>query len=184
MYNPFSVYTVIPWAILFNVVEALIIIGLDALIGAPFNDTIKAYLCLVLFIVNLTYLIYTILIHLRLFYVKRRGKTCYPVTFLDLLNILIASSLVWQWLFMALYFLDHTMYTDVLSDANVPHMFFNVYLKFYAYSVLALNGSITTIAPLLIVSELAQALAVLYYQILSIIVLGALLTYLLDLLSN
>lgn len=188
MYNPFSVYTVIPWAILFNVSEAVILALLDAMIGEAFNDAIKACITLILFIVNFVYIIYTIGIHMSLFYRKYRVKCkkgpLYPVTFLDLFNLLISASLIWVWLFMSLYFFDHATYSDVLSEANQPHTFYKVYLKFYAYALMALNGSGTTIFPLLIVSELAQGLASLYYQVLTVIILSGLLSYLLDLLHN
>lgn len=188
IYNPFSVYTIVPWAVLFNISEALLMIALDALIGPTFNDTVKAWLCLVLFILNMGYILYTIVIHVNLFYmkprVKKRKDALYPITMTDLLNILIAGPLIWIWLFLSLYFFDHAMYTDVVTRLNKPHMFFNVYFKFLAYTLVALNGATTTIIPILTLSELAEGFSALYYQVTSVIVLAGLLTYWLNLLED
>lgn len=187
MYSPFSVYTVIPWAIIFNVVPALLMMALDALLGASFDNGVKASLTLILFIFNLLYMIYVILIHMRLFYVrctsKQRRSGLYPITFADLFNMVLASPLIWCWLFLSLYFFDDTMYTDVVNPLNVSGMFYRVYLKFFTYAVHAINGSSTTILPIRILSELAQAISILYYQLLTVIIIGALLSYLLELLD-
>lgn len=85
---------------------------------------------------------------------------------------------------MSLYFFDHTMYTNVLVDSNQPHTFYKVYFKFYAYALVALNAGVTTIFPLLTLSEVAQALGLLYYQILVVLVLAGFLSYLLDTLKE
>lgn len=84
------------------------------------------------------------------------------------------------WLFMALYFFDHDMYTNVFVEANQPRTFYRVYFKFYAYAMAAIYGGATTIAPILTLSELVQGLGLLYFQIIVIVVLAGVLTYLLD----
>lgn len=184
MYNPLSIYTVIPWGIVFNVSEAVLLMILDAVIGESFNDTVKGSLCLVLFVLNFTYIIYTVVIHFAVI-VKLRSATekrekLYPITFTDLFNLLISASLIWVWLFMALYFFDHDMYTNVLVEANQPRTFYRVYFKFYAYALVAIDGGTTTIVPILTLSELVQGLGLLYFQIMVIVVLAGVLTYLLD----
>lgn len=183
MYNPFSVYTVIPWAIIFNVVPAFLMIVSDLVIGAAFNDTIKGVLSVVLFIVNLVYIIYVIIIHVRLFFTKcsnkQRRHGLQPITFADLFNILFAGPLIWEWLFLAIFYFNNDAYTPL----NEPHIFFNVYLKFLAYSIHALNSGTTTLFPILLLSELAQAASILYYQVISVIIFGGLLTYLMEMLD-
>jgi len=188
MYNPLSIYTVIPWGIVFNVSEAALMMILDAVIGEPFNDTVKGSLCLVLFVLNFTYIIYTVVIHFAVIAnlhspkLKASGKRekLYAITFTDLFNMLISASLIWVWLFMALYFFDHDMYTNVLVEANQPRTFYRVYFKFYAYALVAIDGGTTTIVPILTLSELVQGLGLLYFQIMVIVVLAGVLTYLLD----
>ena len=192
MYNPFSIYTVIPWAIVFNVSEAIIMIILDAAIGTPFNDLVKGVLCIILYVLNMAYIIYTMVIHFRVVTMNRKAQQIeyerrnrlYPITFTDLFNLLIASGLIWVWLFMALYFFDHAMYTNVLTGDNQPRTFFKVYFKFYAYTVVALNAGTTTIFPLLTISEVAEAFGVLYNQIVTVLVLAGFLTYLMDVLKE
>ena len=188
MYNPLSIYTVIPWGIVFNVSEAVLLMILDAVIGEPFNDTVKGSLCLVLFVLNFTYIVYTVVIHFAVIAnlhspkLKASGKRekLYAITFTDLFNMLISASLIWVWLFMALYFFDHDMYTNVLVEANQPRTFYRVYFKFYAYALVAIDGGTTTIVPILTLSELVQGLGLLYFQIMVIVVLAGVLTYLLD----
>lgn len=188
MHNPLSIYTVIPWGIVFNVSEAALMMILDAVIGEPFNDTVKGSLCLVLFVLNFTYIIYTVVIHFAVIAnlhspkLKALGKRekLYAITFTDLFNMLISASLIWVWLFMALYFFDHDMYTNVLVEANQPRTFYRVYFKFYAYALVAIDGGTTTIVPILTLSELVQGLGLLYFQIMVIVVLAGVLTYLLD----
>lgn len=192
MYNPLSLYTVLPWAIIFNVAEALIMIILDTAIGEAFNDTVKGSLSLILFILNFIYMIYTVVIHFSVLSLTRKPSLkeeeardkLYPITFVDLFNILVGASLTWVWLFMALYFFDHTMYTNVLVSSNQPRTFFKVYFKFYAYTLIALNGGATTIFPIITLSEVAQGFAVLYYQITTILVLAGFLSYLNDIIVN
>jgi len=192
MYNPLSLYTVLPWAILFNVGEALIMIILDAAIGEPFNDMVKGSLCLILFILNFMYILYTVVIHFSVLSMARKHgireeeirDKLYPITFVDLFNIIVSAGLIWVWLFMALYFFDHSMYTNVLVSANQPRTFFKVYFKFYAYTLIALNGGVTTIFPIVTITEVAQGLAVLYYQIITVLVLAGFLSYLLDIITN
>lgn len=188
MYNPLSIYTVIPWGIVFNVSEAVLLMILDAVIGEPFNDTVKGSLCLVLFVLNFTYIVYTVVIHFAVIANLRSAKLkaaekrekLYPITFTDLFNLLISASLIWVWLFMTLYFFDHSMYTNVLVEANQPRTFYRVYFKFYAYALVAVNGGVTTLFPILTLSELAQGLGLLYFQIIVVLVLAGFLTYLLD----
>lgn len=98
MYNPLSIYTVIPWAILLDVSEAVLMMILDAIIGESFNDTVKGSLCLVLFLLNFIYIIYTVVIHFAIIANIRTAKIKatekrYPITFTDLFNLLISASL-------------------------------------------------------------------------------------------
>lgn len=192
MYNPLSLYTVLPWAIIFNVGEAIVMMVLDAAIGEPFDDMVKGALCLILFILNFMYILYVVVIHFSVLSVMRRPglreeearERIYPITFVDLFNIIMSSSLIWVWLFMALYFFDHAAYTNVLVEANQPRTFFKVYFKFYAYALVALNGGTTTIFPITTLSEMVQGLAVLYYQITTVLVLAGFLSYLLDIIVD
>lgn len=165
---------------------------LDAVIGEPFDDMVKGALCLILFILNFMYILYVIVIHFSVLSLVRRPglreeearERIYPITFVDLFNLIVSASLIWAWLFMALYFFDHAAYTNVLVEANQPRTFFKVYFKFYAHSLIALNGGTTTIFPIITLSEMAQGLAVLYYQITTVLVLAGFLSYLLDIIQN
>jgi len=186
MYSPFSVYSPIPWAIVFNVVEVVLMMLLDAALLELFTRPLKASLCLLLFVANLLYILYIIIIHMQLFFVKCRkpGKPrVYPITFSDLLNIMIASPFIWTWLFLALYYFSADFYSPGFDALDMPGTFYLVYLKMWAYGVLALNGGSSAVFPLRLLSELAEAFAVLYWQLVTMIVLGSLLSYLLDVLS-
>lgn len=178
MYNPFSLYTVIPWSIVINLSEAILFSLADLMIGELFNEELKAILCLILFITNFIYLFYLIIIHFRV--IKRHVKRCVPITYTDLFNLLIGSSLTWVWLFLALFFFDHAMYSDVLREINQPHMFFKVYLKFYVYTLIAFTGSVTSIVPEILIAEIAHGIASLYYQILTLLILAGFLSYIMD----
>jgi len=186
MYNPFSVYTSIPWAIIFNVIEAIIMIVLDAAIGSGFNNIVKGVFCIILFILNYVYIIYTIYIHFKILFKKEsiqqlkleEKKQLYPITFTDLFNIIISNGLIWNWFFMSLFFFDKNFYTDVVD--NQPRMFFKVYFKFYAYTLIGTNAGTTTIMPIQTFSELVTGLSVLNYQIFTVLVIAGFLSYLID----
>jgi hypothetical protein len=182
--NPFGTETNVPWIIIFNLSTWMLMWILDGAIGQDFNNTWKASLCLVFFILNALYFVYIVLIHMALVYHaiasllkrisgrKMKGNKETGLSFWDLVDIFIGNTLVWSWIFTSLYYFNESFYAT--NIVNQPRYLFEVSTRFWAFTVLVANGvGYGATIPQYVLVEFFSATCVQTTQFLYIIMFGA-----------
>jgi hypothetical protein len=172
--DPFSPTSPLPWALILNVAQAVVVVLWDLALGPYFGNTFKGIVCTLLFPLNLGYLLYLIIVHTRIIFqrnLSRRYKKN-ALTMMDIYNLYLAPPLIWTWLFLGMYFFDQTLFNE--PTVYQERQFWLAFVRFFCNAVAAATAASTSITTNGTLTELMVTLYILFYQVLTLFVLAAL----------